>query len=463
MAHEEIWKNVLSDIELQTSKANFVTWFRNTSILDLRDKEGEVSIAVPNGFVREWLQNKYTKSIISAFRNSSLNIKHVNYVVAKPSDAAPQTAPEPFQKKRKEPSVDIIRETQPELKELRVDPETNLNPRYTFSNFIVGSFNELAHGAIQSALQQLGSVYNPIFVHGGVGLGKTHLIQAFGSEAVARYPSIKVKYITSEKFMNELLDAYQQPQKMDLFKERYRMADIFIVDDIQFIARTERMQEDFFHTYNALFDRNKQIILASDRPPQALSTLEERSKSRVRGGLVVDIGMPDFETRILVLKMKAQEKNFALADDIIEYIAQSIKTNIRELEGALNRLIINSKISNAPLTLEEAKKLLNATTHPVKKFTTPKKIIKAVAEFYDIKEQELINQSRKQHFVKPRQIVMYLLRSELASSYPSIGEYLGGRDHSTVIHACTKIDGDIKNNLGLEDEIKSIKERIYKL
>ena len=465
MAHEELWKIVLSDIELQTSRANFITWFRQTSILDFKEREGEVSIAVPNGFVKEWLQNKYNKALVNAFRSASHNIKHIQYIIAKPSDVfiAPNSNSAMKKKKEVSPDNDLIKEIQPEIKEFSVDAETNLNPRYTFSNFIIGSFNELAHAAIQSALHNLGKVYNPIFIYGGVGLGKTHLIQALGNEACTRYPGIKVKYITSEKFMNELLEAYQQPNKMDFFKERYRSADVFIVDDIQFIAKTEKMQEDFFHTFNALFEKNKQLILASDRPPKALATLEERSKSRLEGGLVVDVGLPDYETRILILKMKLSEKKFTLTDDVIEYIAHSVKTNIRELEGALNRLIISSKISNIPLTLDEVKKILSTSMQPIRKFTTPKKIIKAVADFYDIKEQELMNQSRKQHFVKPRQVVMYLLRNELSSSYPSIGEYLGGRDHSTVIHACTKIEDDLKKNLSFEEEIKSIKEKIYKL
>ena len=459
MNNEELWKSILSEIELQVSKAGFVTWFKQTAILDMKD--GDVTIAVPNGFAKEWLQNKYHKSIIQAFRNSAQSIKHINYVIAKPVDGALATQPVPIKKKR-EGNEALIKESQPEIRELRVDPETNLNPRYMFSNFIIGSFNELAHAAIQSALQNPGKAYNPLFIYGGVGLGKTHLIQAFGNEIMQRNPGTKVKYITSEKFMGELLEAYGLPQKMDALKERYRTIDVFIVDDIQFLGKTEKMQEDFFHTFNALFEKNKQIIISSDRHPKAISTLEERLRSRFEGGLIADITVPDFETRTLILKMKMNEKKFAIPEDVIEYIANSVKTNIRELEGALNRLIINTKVSNVPLNLDETKKILSSAGN-VKKFTTPKKIIKAVAEFYDIKEQELINQSRKQHFVKPRQIVMYLLRNELSSSFPSIGEHLGGRDHSTVMHACVKITEDLKNNISLEEEIRSIKDKIYKL
>lgn len=459
MAHDELWKSILTDIELQISKAGFITWFKQTSIIDMKD--GSVTIGVPNGFAKEWLQNKYHKAILHAFRNTSNTVKNVQYIIAKPTDLP--TEPLPLAIKKKREALDpIIREAQSEIKGLRVDLETNLNPRYTFANFIVGNFNELAHASIQSALQNLGKRCEPIFIYGGVGLGKTHLIQAFGNEVIARYPETKVKYITSEKFMGELLDAYQLPQKMDSLKERYRSIDVFIVDDIQFLGKTEKMQEDFFHTFNALYEKNKQIIISSDRHPKAIPTLEERLRSRFEGGFVCDIVVPDFETRVLILKMKANEKKFSVPDDVTEYIAHSIKTNIRELEGTLNRMIINAKISNAPITVEEIKKLL-ASSVSIKKFTTPKKIIKAVAEFYDIKEQELINQSRKQHFVRPRQIVMYLLRNELSSSFPSIGEYLGGRDHSTVIHACEKVTEELKRNLNLEEELRGIKDKIYKL
>lgn len=460
LSNEELWKTVLADIELQVSKAGFITWFKQTSILDLKDSD--VIIGVPNGFAREWLQNKYHKTIVNAFRNASHNIKHIQYIIAKPSDVGTDVSL-PITKKKKDSFDSLVKETQQEIRGLRVNPETNLNPRYTFSNFIIGGFNELSHAAIQSALSNLGKTCDPIFIYGGVGLGKTHLIQAFGNEVVSRYPKTKVKYITSEKFMGELLESYGLPQKMDALKERYRSIDVLIVDDIQFLAKGEKMQEDFFHTFNALYEKNKQIVISSDRHPKAIATLEERLKSRFEGGFVADISTPDFETRVLILKMKINEKKISIPDDIIEYIAHSVKTNIRELEGALNRLIINTKISNSTLTLEEAKKILSATNTSVKKFTTPKKIIRAVADFYDIKEQELINQSRKQHFVKPRQIVMYLLRTELSSSFPSIGEYLGGRDHSTVIHACEKVTEDLKNNISLEEELRSIKDRIYKL
>lgn len=463
MNHEEIWKTVLADIETRISQAGFITWFKQTSVVDIKDNTAFVS--VPNGFAREWLQNKYNKFVLEAFRSTLQNtaIKHVEYVIAKPADTDVRVAEIP-QKKKKEERNEFLKDSQLEIKEFRVDPITNLNPRYTFSNFVIGGFNEIAHAAVQTMLQNIGHAsYNPLFIYGGVGLGKTHLIQALGNELLKRSPGIKVNYVTSEKFMSEVIEAYGSLEKMEIVKERYRTVDLWIVDDIQFLARGEKVQEDFFHTFNALYNKNKQIVISSDRPPKAIATLEERLKSRFEGGTPIDIGVPDFETRTLILKMKAREKQFAVSDDIIEFIANSIKTNIRELEGALNRLIIHTKMSNAPLTLDEAKKILSSASNTIKKFTTPKKIIRAVADFYDIKEQELLNKSRKQHIVKPRQIVMYLLRNELLSSFPSIGEYLGGRDHSTVIHACEKVSQDLKNNLLLEEELRSIKDRIYKL
>jgi len=346
-----------------------------------------------------------------------------------------------------------------ELKDLNIDPETSLNPKYTFDSFIVGTFNELAHAASKSIVTKPG-IYNPLFIYGGVGLGKTHLVQAVGNEIIKQNPKTKVKYMSSEKFMGEIVEALRN-QDIGQLKEKYRAYDFLIMDDIQFIAKTEKMQEEFFHTFNALYEKNKQIVISSDRPPAAIATLEDRLKSRFEGGMIADIGEPDYETRLTILKVKAEKSGFVVPEDILEHVAHTIKNNIRELEGALNRIILMSKMNSTVPSLEDVKKMLNQIIYAPRKFVTPKKVIKAVSDFYDLGEKEILNKSRKKEIVKPRQIVMYLLRDELKCSFPFIGEKIGKKDHTTAIHAYKKILADLKSNLDLEEEIKLIKEKIY--
>ncbi|MDZ4299691.1 MAG: chromosomal replication initiator protein DnaA, partial [Candidatus Sungbacteria bacterium] len=350
-------------------------------------------------------------------------------------------------------------ETTP-FKDLTVNPITNLNPRYTFATFVVGSFNEFAHAAAQSIIKNPGLSYNPFFIYGGVGLGKTHLIQAIGNEVLANNPAVKIRYVPSERYMGEIVDALRN-QEMQKLKEKYREVDVLIMDDIQFVARTEKMQEEFFHTFNTLYERNKQIIISSDRPPHAIATLEERLRSRFEGGMIADVGMPDFETRLLILKMKVDSKKINIPEEVLVYLADTIKTNIRELEGALNKVIVASKLSNAPLDAETARRSIAAHLAAPKKFISIKKIIKTVADFYEIEERDLVHRSRKHEVVKPRQIAMYLMREELKTSYPSIGDKFGGRDHTTAIHSCEKITRDLLTNSELEEEIRAIRERIF--
>lgn len=459
MTHDELWRTALSEIELATTKANFITWFKQTAIADLR--EGIITLSVPNGFAREWLKTKYHKSILRAIRNINHDIKEVEYVIGKYQPADEPKKRTELPRRQFETSAQISDE-EFSLRDLSIDPETNLNPRYTFNTFVVGSFNELAHAAGQSILKKPGSMYNPLFVYGGVGLGKTHLIQSIGNELISQNPQKKVRYVPAERFMGEIVEALKN-QDMQRLKEKYRSVDLLIMDDIQFIARTEKMQEEFFHIFNALYERNKQIIISSDRPPKSIPTLEERLRSRFEGGMIADIGLPDRETRMTILKTKAEGKGLSIPDDVLWYIADSIKTNIRELEGALNRIVISAKLSNNPITLEETKKILSYIALEPRRFTSVKKVLKSVAEFYDIEEKELINHSRRKEVVKPRQIAMYLLREEMKSSFPFIGERLGKKDHTTVIHACKKIINDLKNNPTLEDELRLIKDKIYEV
>lgn len=455
MEKQELWQAVLAKIELNLSRPNFLTWFQETGVRNI--EKGLATVFVPNAFAKEWLQNKYHKTILHALRELEGDIKDICYVIARP-DGAKQSTIGDHPKRKHADSSPQLEGDEASLKDLTVDPETNLNPRYTFTTFVVGSFNELAHAAAQSILKNPGTTYNPLFIYGGVGLGKTHLIQAIGNE-VSKQKSQKVRYLTAEKYMGEVVDALKN-QEMPRLKEKYRTIDLLIMDDIQFMARTEKMQEEFFHTFNSLYEKNKQIIISSDRPPQAISTLEERLRSRFEGGMIADIGLPDFETRLLILKNKADIKKLSLSEDILLFIAENIKTNIRELEGALNRVAISSKLSNNPITLDNVKKIIVNHQSGFRKFMSPKKIVKVVAEFYDLKENDLVTQSRRRDVVKPRQIAMFLMREELKISYPSIGEKFGGRDHTTAIHSCGKIAESLKTNPELEEEIRQIKDRI---
>lgn len=450
MTFEELWKAALGEIELQISRASFKTWFQSTSIMEKRD--GIVTIAVPNGFTKEWLENKYNKFVFRALRNLDPEIKEVLYQIYQERKAADSL------KKTVERKPDLARD-QLEMNELEIDKATNLNPRYTFDNFIVGAFNELAHAAAQAVTQDVGKKYNPLFIYGGVGLGKTHLIQAIGNK-IKEDQTKKVKYTTSEKFTSEVVSSIRSGNTEDL-RKRWREIDLLIIDDIQFIGGKERTQDEFFHTFNALYEANKQIILSSDRPPQSIKTLEERLRSRFAGGMVADIAYPDLETRIAIIKSKAAEKQFTASDEVFNYIAVNFQKNIRELEGALNRTIANWRLSGRELTVNDAKRILSGILGAPKQPTTFKNIIKIVAEFYNSNEKELTERSRKKEIVKPRQVAMYLMREELKSSYPFIGAKLGGRDHTTAIHACEKIEKEINSDSGLCDEINMIREKLY--
>lgn len=459
MEKDELWQAVLAKIELNLSRPSFLTWFQETGITTIED--GIATLVVPNGFAKEWLRNKYHKTILHAIREISSGVRDISYVVGKQDGIKTQAiAKDPQKKQRRSNFVGLGGDETLSLKDFSVNPETNLNPRYSFENFVVGSFNELAHAAALSVVKSPGTSYNPLFIYGGVGLGKTHLIQAIGNEILKNSPSAKVKYVSSEKYMGEIVDALKN-QEMNRLKERYRSIDLLIIDDIQFIARTEKMQEEFFHTFNALYEKNKQIIISSDRPPQAIPTLESRLKSRFEGGMIADIGLPDIETRLLILKAKAVEKRAVVSEEILQNIAENVKNNIRELEGALNRILMASRLSSVPLDVAAAKKIITDHASAPKKFISAKKIIKAIAEFYDIEERDLVNRSRKKDFVRPRQIAMFLIRDELKSSYPSIGDKFGGRDHTTAIHSCEKVEQELKINPDLEEEIRAVRDKIY--
>jgi len=457
MTNEELWQAALGEIELNLSKANFITWFKNTGVLEKKD--GFATISVPNGFSKEWLSNKYQKLILKSLRNLSPDIKNVDFVISttlSSSQIIPSSPNISIQKyTEKQPQL----ENQAGFEEFKVNKDTNLNPKYTFDSFVVGSFNELAQAAAKAVVQNLGTLYNPLFIYGGVGLGKTHLLQAIGNEVIDQNKK-RVKYTSSERFSSELIYSLREG-KIDRFKEEYRKIDVLIIDDIQFLAGKEKTQEEFFHIFNALYQKNKQIILSSDRPPKAIATLEERLRSRFEGGMTADISYPDFETRLVIIKTKADEKKYCLPEDGLEYIATNIKKNIRELEGALNRVMAFVQINNTPPSIDDTAKILSSVIAPPRKLISYKNIIKAVSEFYDITTSDLTTKCRRREIVWPRQITMFLMREELKNSYPFIGEKLGGKDHTTVMYACEKLNKEIETNETVQQEINLIKERIY--
>lgn len=456
MTDQELWQCVLTEVELNVSKPTFNTWFKETSIYS-RDG-GLVIVSVPNSFVKEWLEGKFEKFIFKSLRNISSEIKEVKFIINQVKTPVFKT---PTHRKKAE-NIDRINENQLELQDINhIQKDTNLNPRYTFDSFIVGSSNELAHAAARSITKNLGSIYNPLFIYGGVGLGKTHLLQSIGNEILKSDPHKKVKYVSCEKFSSELVSAIQSGE-MEKFKNKYRQIDLLIIDDVQFLSGKEKTQEELFHTFNALYEKNKQIIISSDRVPKAIQTLEERLRSRFEGGMMADISYPDIETRTAILQSKIKERNINLPEDIIFYIVNNFKNNIRELEGALNKVIIQTNISpNNQIDLNVVKKILSQDTDIPKKSINARQVIKVVADFYDLPEKQLIIRTRKQEVVRPRQVAMFLLRNECKASFPTIGSKIGGRDHTTIIYACEKIENEMKINSILADEINLIKQQLY--
>lgn len=447
MDTKKLWESVLGVVELQVSKANFSTWFKDTSIHRISD--GTVYVAVPNAFAKDWLSSKFHKVILKGLRDFGSDVRALEYVISKPQERKEQ--PEPERKPLFSPSSELP------LQDFYISKEDNLNPKYTFETFVVGPFNELAHAAAQAVIKAPGIAYNPLFIHGDTGRGKTHLMQAVGNHIKALDSNKKVYYITAEKFSVDLMSSIQlgkQPQ----FKEKYRKYDVIIMDDVQFFAGKEKYQEEFFHLFNAFKENNKQLICSSDRHPNHIE-LEDRVKSRFGAGMIVDVSAPDYESRLIILRNKLGKQGVPLADDMIEFIARSVEGNIRELEGIANSIAMQTQLRGRELNILEIKNLLKNSAKP-KKTASIKDVVKIVSDFYNIDEQTIYDKTRKKEVVKPRQVIMYILREDLNISYPSIGEKLGGRDHTTVIHSCEKIKEDIKSNQALIQEVNHIRSLI---
>ncbi|KKT45269.1 MAG: Chromosomal replication initiator protein DnaA [Parcubacteria group bacterium GW2011_GWA2_44_15] len=445
MENEQLWNSVLVEIELAVSKANFNTWFKDTKII--KQDGGVVFISVPNTFAKDWLFNKYHKTILRSLRNLVENTRSVEYVITK----------EDVKNKEAETSRDMVLGSTAELplQDFYIDRENNLNPKYTFESFVVGPFNELAHAAAQAVVKKPGIAYNPFFVYGNTGHGKTHLIQAIGNCIKNQDIGKKIFYVTSEKFALDYINSVQA-NKANLFKEKYRKYDILIMDDIQFFSNKEKTQEELFHLFNSLYDNNKQIVFSSDKHPNFIPNLEDRLKSRFAAGMIVDIPTPDHESRLAILKTKARTSSVSITNDVLEHLAISVDGNIRELEGMLNVIICQSQLKGRELSINDVKNLIKNSAKP-KKVVSVKDITKVVASFFNIEEADIYEKTRRKEVVKPRQLVMYILREDFRVSYPLIGQKLGGRDHTTVIHSCEKIKNELKLNTMLGHEIDQIR------
>jgi chromosomal replication initiator protein len=460
MDAKQVWRAALGELQVSLSPANYETWLRDTELVDV--EEHRFRIAVPNGFAKDWLETRYRSLISQTLARIVGYSVQVEFLVEPTRNGNGTHAPEAEAGDGTD-DVAALRQT------VRVEPAriggepgaTNLNPRYTFANFIVGSANRLAHAASLSVAERPGHAYNPLFLYGGVGLGKTHLMHAIGNQVIARFPRKRVVYATSEKFTNEFITSIQQG-KIDEFRARYRRIDLLLIDDIQFIADKERTQEEFFHTFNAIHEDGKQIVLSSDRPPKAILTLEERLRSRFEWGLIADLTAPDLETRIAILRAKAEEGAVPITSDVIEFIARKVVSNIRELEGALNRIVAFASMGATPISIELAQAVLsNVLYNPKKRQVTPERIARAVSDYYSVPMDALQGQKRDKAIVMPRQIAMFLMREETDVSLLRIGAELGGRDHSTVLHACDKITREVAVNDELRREIAAVRELIY--
>ncbi len=450
MKNEELWQSVLSEVELQVSRANFLTWLKNSRLIENSDEA--ITIALPNHFAKEWVESKYDKLILGVVRNFVASVKKVEYIVeggmSKP----------PTQRTRA-----LVSEKQLYIEEFKVDPDTNLNPRYSLNSFVVGSSNELAYAAASAIIQSVGTKYNPLFIYGGVGLGKTHLIQGVGNEIkIFHKNKVKVKYVTSEKFTNDVVWAIRNKRTEDI-KSTYRHVDVLIVDDIQFIGGKEKTEEEFFHTFNALYENNKQIIISSDRPPKSIPILEERLRSRFESGMIADVGFPDYETRVAIIRNKIQERGASLNDECIDLIAKKISKSIREIEGVLNKVVFYQNNYQRPISIVHIEKIVSEIGDKDRININPNQIIKAVSNFFEISPGDLTGKSRNKEFIEPRQIAMYLLRDMLDMSYPYIANKIGKRDHTTVIYAYKKLSKDIDQNNQLTEKLNEIKGLVNKM
>ncbi|MEW6718747.1 MAG: chromosomal replication initiator protein DnaA [Chloroflexota bacterium] len=431
------WQSVLGQLQLDMPKAAYDTWVRDTEFLSFED--GLLIIGVKNAYARDWLDGRLRSTverILAGMLNRTVQVRFVVW--------QHQSEPESFEELTTLPTQSAVR-------------NPTLISRYSFESFVVGSSNRLPHAACVAVVENPARAYNPLFLYGGVGLGKTHLLHAIGNECTNK--NLQVLYVSSEEFTNDLINAIRT-HTTQVFREKYRLIDVLLIDDIQFIAGKESTQEEFFHTFNTLYGQEKQIVISSDRPPKAMVTLEERLRSRFDWGLTVDIQLPDYETRMAVLRSKAEQMGRQLPHEILETIAKRVQSNIRELEGALNRVLALSNLIGITLTPQLVETTL-ADMLPNRQEVAPEQVIQVVAEFFGIANERMLGRERTQEVAFPRQVAMYLLREETGNSLPKIGEMLGGRDHTTVMYAVDKIADLLERDDRLRRQVVDIREKLY--
>lgn len=517
MKYEALWKAVLGELELSVSKANFETWLLNTELVSVEKNVARIAVGSP--FTKEWLENRYNHIILQALQKQDASIREISCFIrtatnasqkttfvsppVRPAEGSRPTSPNTEEHDVLSRIVDHVEkpwETRSVSRDARqevpvqesvptagVSPgilpvhptferdvapvdsasmprrpvASNLNPRYTFENFIIGENNELARAASFAVSQSPGTLYNPLFIYGVVGVGKTHLLQSIGNEARKNNPNLVVRYTTSEQFTNELIN-HLKNQTMEDFKQSYREIDILLIDDVQFLSGREKTQQEFFHVFNNLHQLNKQVVITSDRTPRAIPTIEDRLKSRFEGGMIADVSRPDLETRMAILRLKLLEKGTTLEEDCIRFIAENITNNARELEGALNRVLVSAEFQKVRPTPAYVAKVLGQIITAHKQTVTLETIAKVAAEFYNVPEEELYKKGRKKEVALARQTAMYLARTELDVSLSGVGKHFGGRDHTTVLHAVDHIQKDMEKDGRFKEDMVSLRERLYR-
>lgn len=457
MQEGALWQAVLGEIELSVSRGNFLTWFKNTQLV--RYKDNIVVVGVPNVFVKNQLERKFNDLVVEVLAKNGIEPERVEYKIH--TGMAPKREEEEvFKNPAGNRQPETASRPKPSIGGITHSYRQGLNDRYSFENFVVGAGNELAYAACQAIAAQPGTKYNPLFLYGGVGIGKTHLIQAVGNAVLAQRPEARVIYASTEQFVQEFVDALRYKKNTSDFAGFYRGADVLIVDDVQFLAGKEKIQEEFFHTFNALYQANKQIIISSDKPPKDIPTLEERLRSRFAWGMTIDMQTPDFETRCAILQSKAENQGINLSQAVAEVLATRVQSNIRELEGALNQLLAYCEMRSVDPTIEVVTSMFaNGRDRP--KHISARQIIERTAKHFHISMEDILGPKRDKDIVVPRQIAMYMLRSELHLSFPKIAHELGRKDHTTAIHSIEKIEKEIGYDGSIKQYVSELKEKIY--
>lgn len=437
-----IWEDILEYVQEHIPDVEFRTWFKQIRPLGI--EEGTFMIGVPHSFAKDWIKNHYGDLIEQALEDLGASSPRIGLQVV------------PFAKTEQQ---DIF-SSAPQTEENTNKPKsTRLNPKYIFSNFVIGSNNNLAHAAALAVAEAPGRAYNPLFLYGDAGLGKTHLMHAVGHAVAEKHPNLQIEYATTEAFTNDLINAIRE-DRMVSFRDRYRTIDLLLVDDVQFIAGKERTQEEFFHTFNALYESGKQIILSSDRPPKDIPTLENRLKSRFEWGLITDINPPELETRIAILKMNAEYRGVKIPGEVTDFIARQVTSNIRELEGALMRVIVYASMNQSEITRQTAARALSDVFTQNELNLTMDDILRITSRHYEVESSDLKSKGRRHELVVPRQVAMYLIRELTPHSYPEIGQFFSGRDHSTIMYAVQKVTEQMEEDKELGTKVREIKEEL---